>query len=216
MARLIDITGMKFGRLTALKRVISLDNQAKWVFRCDCGAVITAFKSNVTSGKTNSCGCLRNERVREAVSTHGLSGSRLYKIWGNMTHRCHNSSDARYKDYGGRGISVCDEWLNNPAAFVSWSLLNGYGAELSLERKDNNLGYCPENCKWTTRKDQMRNKRDNHIIDTPLGPMCIVDAAERAGVKYSTLSNRVWNGKPYDDLLAGMMADQAATYFDGK
>jgi hypothetical protein len=201
-----DISGKKFARLTAIKNVgVDKNKNSLWEFRCDCGVTVIALKGNVTSGKTSSCGCLRNERIREANSTHGLSGSRLYKIWGNMVHRCHNSTDARYQDYGGRGIRVCAEWLNNPAAFVSWALLNGYGADLTLERQDNDKGYCPDNCRWTTREAQTRNKRSNHVINTPLGVMCIVDAAKRAGVKCSTLRNRIWNGKPYDDLLTGMI-----------
>lgn len=164
--------GDRFGRLTVIER--SEDHVSKsgkryamYLCRCDCGKEKSIDKVNLVSGKTMSCGCLRNERVTDAISTHGDANSRLYNVWCAMKRRCYNKSTKEFSLYGGRGIDVCDEWRNSYEAFRDWALQNGYRydaarGECTLDRIDCNGGYRPDNCRWVDTRTQMNNVRYNH------------------------------------------------------
>lgn len=125
---------------------------------CDCGKIFIAFKSNITSGHTKSCGCLRSKNARQLFTTHGKSGARVYRIWIEMIHRCYLKSDTNYHKYGSKGITVCDEWKNDFQAFYDWAMANGYSDELTIDRIDGKGNYCPENCRWTTYQQQNKNR----------------------------------------------------------
>ena len=157
--------GQRFGRLTVYGFEHS-DQRHKWLWicRCDCGKQVVVLPYLVKNGHTLSCGCLQKEKLSQASKTHGQSSSRLYRIYNGMKSRCYNEKQASYPNYGGRGITICDEWLHSFAVFQEWALANGYSEDLSIDRIDNDVGYSPENCRWVTRTEQNENTRSNNLV----------------------------------------------------
>ena len=126
-----------------------------------CGFCDKEFKTTinrVNTGTTKSCGCFKKERTRKVSSTHNLTKTRQYNIWQGIKRRATNINDIDYLYYGGRGITICDEWKNDFMSFYDWAMSNGYSDELSIDRVDNNGNYCPENCRWSTHIMQCRNR----------------------------------------------------------
>ncbi len=161
--KLRDLTGMRFGRLVVLHRVKSTSSKARWLCQCDCSvdSKIEVNGDNLIVGDTQSCKCLRKEKIANTLTTHGMRGTKLYSIWNNMKNRCSNMNTDSYQNYGERGISVCKEWEESFDNFLTWSLANGYNNNLSLDRIDNDKGYNPNNCRWATMKEQGNNRRNN-------------------------------------------------------
>ena len=156
---LIDLTGRKFGRLTVLKREKPINKRTLWLCVCDCGKEVIVESYNLRKGHTQSCGCFQAEATSKANKTHGLRNTRVYRIWNCMKNRCYQKSYHAYNHYGGRGITICDEWLHDFQAFHDWAMANGYEDSLSIDRIDNNKGYQPDNCRWVTMAEQNKNKR---------------------------------------------------------
>ena len=130
------------------------------IYKCGfCGTNFKANTNDINRGYIKSCGCYQKRRVSETHKTHGKRHTRLYKIWINIKDRVLNPKNKRYNDYGGRGITICDDWKNDFIPFYNWAMLNGYSDELSIDRIDNDEGYFPENCRWTTKTIQTRNTR---------------------------------------------------------
>lgn len=130
------------------------------IYRCGfCGNEFKANTYSINSGHSKSCGCYQKRRVSESHKTHGLGSTRLYNTWSKLKNRVLNPKDKQYNDYGGRGITICDEWKNDFKSFYDWAMKNEYSDELSIDRIDNDGNYCPENCRWTTRTIQNRNQR---------------------------------------------------------
>lgn len=160
MGKRIDITGKKFGRLIAIRDIGSSNDKGRvWEFQCDCGKVKTARSSDVRNGKIRSCGCLHRDMLVEEKTTHNMHGTRIYRIWRNIKTRCLNPNASHYSRYGGQGISICDEWRDSFESFRDWALSHGYSDELSVDRIDNDKGYCPDNCRWATLEQQAVNRR---------------------------------------------------------
>ena len=165
--------GQKFGRLT----VVGIDHIDFYYPKkgckhkleyysciCDCGNEKVVLKSNLIRGLTKSCGCLSRQLSKERLFKHGKRKTRLYNTWNHLRDRCINKNSKQYKDYGERGISVCDEWKNSFIEFEKWAVSKGYNDTLTIERIDVNGNYCPENCKWIPLKQQGWNKRNSRLI----------------------------------------------------
>lgn len=129
------------------------------LYRCYCGNEFKTQFSQVKNGTTQSCGCYNRKRIREAKTTHGVSNSKLMPIWGAIVQRCTNINDKAYVNYGGRGITICEEWRNDFKSFYDWCIENGYEDGLSIDRIDNNKGYSKYNCRFVQRTTQARNTR---------------------------------------------------------
>jgi hypothetical protein len=202
MPAFIDLTNNIFGRLTVLKRMENTkDGKARWLCQCQCGKQVIVQRNNLRSGSTSSCGCLAREKSKERETKHGQSRTRLYSIWKGMKKRCNNPSEERkariYKD---KGISVCSQWydFNN---FYSWAINNGYSDKLTIDRKDGNRDYCPENCRWIDMKSQQRNKTTNRLITYNGVTKCVSEWAEEYGVRPGLIIDRLNGGWSVEDSL---------------
>jgi len=163
MSKRIDLYGERFGRLVVVSREENSRNgHARWRCKCDCGKEVIVQSCDLRCRKQISCGCYNNERfLKEQRQTkHGLRNHKLYGVWRSMKERCTVETHSAYKDYGGRGITVCEEWSDNFQAFYKWAMSHGYREGLTIDRIDNDQGYYPENCRWVTMAVQNANKRN--------------------------------------------------------
>lgn len=178
----IDLSGFKFGRLLAIE-IHHFKNGAYWKCKCDCGKTAIVSTGELRRGGIKSCGCLRRETSsksgiehgaingKSSCTTHGQAGKRVYRSWQNMLNRCEKSSDKSFKNYGGRGIKVCEAW-HDASAFIKWALSHGYRDDFTIDRKDNDGNYEPSNCRWLTRSENIaeRNRRlKNARISSQIG-----------------------------------------------
>jgi hypothetical protein len=150
--------GKVFGRLKVLEVLSTKDKRGFYQVKClcSCGKEYICDLSGLLRGNNKSCGCLYNETLKKCMGlTHGMSYTKLYRAWEAMRRRCKNSKDISFKNYGARGIKVCDEW-NNPEVFIKWALNNGYSPGLTIDRIDNDGNYCPDNCQWITKSENTR------------------------------------------------------------
>ena len=165
MAKLIDLTGQRFGRLTVIKREENRNKLPVWLCKCDCGTEIRVLGCNLRTNHTRSCGCVRKEITAERSIKHGMSRNRLFNVWSTMRQRCANPNNRKYKDYGGRGIMVCQEWRDSFQAFYDYvSLLPHFDEKgYSLDRIDNDGNYEPDNVRWASDEEQANNRRRRKI-----------------------------------------------------
>lgn len=187
--RRLDITGERYGLLVAIERLEGVAN-SRWRFRCDCGNETTAILTNVRSGQIKSCGCAGSRTTIGARSLkHGHSvgfhKSRTAAAWRNAKTRCFNTSHEKYPAYGGRGVTMCPEWTNDFSAFLRD--MGECPDGLTLERKDVNGNYEPDNCLWATRTVQDNNKRDTIRV----GALSLKQYADTVGVDYKRLHHRM-------------------------
>lgn len=181
----------RFGRLVAIERVGTdkLGN-ATWLCKCDCGNVKIVNTTCLRRGITRSCGCL----AKECRYVHGKKKTRLYHIWQNMKCRCYNPNNPAYSNYGGRGITICDEWRRNFTAFHDWAMSHGYRDDLSIDRIDNDGSYTPDNCHWATRTEQSQNRRKNHMIEMDGERKILAKWARQYNLNYDTVRSRLKRG----------------------
>ena len=165
MSKINNLVGKRFGKLKVIKYNGSNKNgRALWLCKCDCGNTKVIVGNSLINKATISCGCYNKEAARKRRIKHDLSYSKLYKVWSGMKTRCYNKNFIYYCNYGGRGIIICDEWLNDFATFYNWAIANGYKDHLTIDRLDVNGNYEPSNCRWATRKEQNNNMTKNIII----------------------------------------------------
>lgn len=199
-----DLTGQRFGFLDVISQSQSKDGVTYWRCKCDCGKETIVARPSLIQGRTRSCGCYRDrssgERIGNIRRTHGMSKSRLYSIWICMRDRCSNPNNKRFGCYGGRGIAVCPEW-GTFETFRDWALSSGYIDGLSIERKDVNGNYEPQNCSWIPMADQTKNTRSNRWITINGETRILSDWARIAGVCTQTISHRIKMGYPESEWL---------------
>lgn len=207
MPKKLDLTGMRFGRLVALEEdpVRSSNGHIRWKCVCDCGNYKTVDSSHLKRGLIRSCGCLlietTQQRNRETKRTHGQRNTRLYSIWHSLKQRVLNPNHTAFEHYGGRGISICEEWMQFEP-FFQWSMENGYREDLTIERIDNDGDYSPGNCKWATSKEQANNRSNNTLITYDGKTMTISEWADYLEIPYDRLLKRITSGMPLDRALS--------------
>lgn len=192
MGNFRNLTGQIFGKLKVLN-YFHKNGRIYWRCKCDCGNITNVRGDRLLDGNTKSCGCLQKEVVRKLNTIHNDSHTRLYDIWTDMKQRCYNQHNKRYKDYGARGIAVCDEWKNDYSTFKEWALSNSYNDTLTIDRINNNSNYEPNNCRFVDAKTQVRNRRNTKYmtykgITKPFAEWC-----EEYNLNYSTVYNRIYN-----------------------
>lgn len=171
-----------------------------WKCKCECGKIKNIDAQSLRKGSTKSCGCLHNElsaiRLKKIAEKHGKSETRLYNMWSSMKARCYNTNRKSYNRYGGRGITICDEWFNDFQTFYDWSIANGYDGkapkgQCTLDRIDNNKGYSPENCRWVDVKIQANNTSRNHLIEYKGKKQSLTQWATELGISRKVLEDRI-------------------------
>lgn len=213
-AYFVDHTGEKHGKLTAVKYLginknYSYKKVHYYLFECECGNEIIARYDNVKNGKTTSCGCVAMEMLIERSTTHLLCHTRLYRIYYKIIMRCYNKADQKYPLYGGRGIRMCDEWLERDENrvspgflnFYNWAMENGYEDKLSIDRIDVDGPYCPENCRWADNKMQTNNQQRTLYIYYRGWIFPIKIWSEITGISTNTIMNRIDKGWSIEQVL---------------
>ena len=194
-----DISGMRFGKLVAeYKSGTTKNGESVWFCRCDCGNTSEVMIYRLLSGNTKSCGCMKN-KIGDITRTHGRSHTRLYNVWISMKARCNNEHDRRYADYGGRGITYCDEW-SDFARFEEWAMSNGYDenaafGECTLDRIDADGNYEPSNCRFVDLTTQANNQRRLKKYEVHGESHTMGEWARIYGMNYQTLSSRIHRSK---------------------
>jgi hypothetical protein len=205
----LNLNGQKFGKLSVVSPCESRGGALYWVCLCECGNVVTIKGANLVFGITKSCGCLQKEMLKARRTTHGHSGTQAYYTWFAIIKRCYNKDRVEYKNYGARGITVCEEWRSDPTLFCAWMVEKGYRKGLTVERINNDGNYSPQNCRLATRKEQSRNTRTNRFIEINGETRTVAEWAEKYNLKYDTVRFRLIRGYKGDSLIA-----PAATKFE--
>lgn len=190
-SRLEVTPGERFGRLTIVKEVEQWHKRRSFLCRCDCGNIKVVNLAKLRSGNTQSCGCYQAESRKLHTKTHGYSKTRIYRIWAGIKERCLNPKNHIFKYYGGRGISVCDEWLEFEP-FLKWALKNGYKNNLTIERKDFNGNYEPSNCTWIPSSEQNGNTRKTIRVNHNGQTKSLKEWSRILGFNYLAIYKRIY------------------------
>lgn len=193
--------GDRFGQLLVIAEVQpDKYSHKRYLCQCDCGDEVVVVKSQLTSGRTKSCGCYQRRRARETHIKHGGCGERLYSVWKSMRQRCYNPNSADYHNYGGRGIEICAVWSGDDgfSRFREWAEASGYAPGLEIDRINNNEGYAPENCRWVTKNVQANNKRNNIVVECGGVTRTVSQWAQQIGADDRKIRQRLrklgWDG----------------------
>lgn len=204
-----NLISQKFGLWTVIDYAGSRKNSENknvryWKCKCDCGTVRDVLEQSLKQGLSKSCGCVRSMKIAEVGRTmgvkHGMTNTRLYRIYKHMRNRCYREKDIRYPEYGGRGITVCDEWMYFEP-FAEWALSNGYSDSLTLDRIDVNGNYSPDNCRWADIITQASNKRNVKIYEYNNEKHTIAEWARIYDMNYKKLWKRLTNGWDIEKAL---------------
>lgn len=198
-----DMIGKKFNRLTVLEECEERTKDRKKVYKCvcECGNIVNVIGKNLRNGNTKSCGCLKHEC--KSNFKHGKRHTRLYSIWYDMKRKCYKPTRKDYHCYGGRGITVCNEWLNEFMVFYKWAMSHGYNDTLTIDRIDVNGNYEPNNCRWTTLKQQSNNRRTNVLITYNNKTQTMMMWADELHLPYNTIKYRHQKGWTDKECLFG-------------
>ncbi len=209
MSKCPDLIGFRSGKLTVIKKLKgNKHKEMEWLCLCDCGNEHISSSNRLTRHITTCCKSCAMEKISHSNRTHGCEPRRLYGIYTNMKTRCYNSNYVLFSRYGGRGISICDEWLKSYESFRDWAFNNGYSERLTIERVDNDGNYCPENCKWVDRTAQANNRHTNRILTLNGESDTMANWSRRLNIPYHIIQGRLeknwddekalttpWNGK---------------------
>lgn len=195
-SKIRDITGQKFNMLTAIR--IAERNPLKWECKCDCGNLCIVRAGNIINGKQKSCGCLSHK----GNPIHGQCYTRVYRIYAKIKRRCFVKDDPAYPRYGGRGITMCDEWKDSFENFSEWAYANGYADNLSIDRIDNNGSYTPENCRWSDLYCQANNKRNNVIYCYEGKTQTLPNWCREKNMSYKAVWYRLSKGWPFEKAIS--------------
>lgn len=191
MAKILkDLTGKRFGKLTVVSFDHMLRTRSYWKCVCDCGGTRIVSVDHLRNGDTVDCGCIVRKKAPPLHIKHNMSYSRLYQIWALMKARCNNPNRREYRWYGGRGIKVCEEWLEF-TPFMNWAMKFGYNEDLTLDRIDNDGDYCPSNCRWVSMDVQANNKSTNRYITHNGQTKTITQWATDNNMPYYVLKKRL-------------------------
>lgn len=197
----VDITGQRFSMLVAVNTTGVRRGQRYWNCRCDCGIYTEVSTKVLRVGGKKSCGCLMNSSNRsKRKRTHGLARTLEYRSWAGMRARCLSEKSAGYENYGGRGIGIYDRWIDSFPNFLA-DMGHRPSPNHSLERIDNDKGYSPDNCRWATKKDQNRNRRDSVFVTIDGVTLVASEWIERSGIHTDTVRARVRRGKSWKEAL---------------
>lgn len=199
MGKRIDLTGQRFGRLVVLEESSKRDKSGSihWVCKCNCGNIVEPSSASLRKGTTISCGCYNKEII---TKDNPKRKRKLYSIYRGIKDRCCNQNNKSYHNYGGRGITISEEW-NDYDSFENWAYANGYKQGLWLDRIDNDGNYSPDNCRWTTPKEQQNNKRTNIYITIKGETKTLQQWSDISGINFATLKRRLDLGWNFEDLL---------------
>lgn len=189
-----DLTGRRFGFLTVSGESERRGKNIMWNCLCDCGNRVVVPRSNLMNGHTKSCGCKTKEMIGNATRVHGFVGTRLNRIYHGMKSRCYNPNNEKYKDYGGRGITVCDEWKNDFQAFYDWAMSNGYKENLTIDRINVDGNYEPSNCRWADNITQSYNKRNTLKLFFNGEERSVREWSEITGLSMAAIRSRLQRG----------------------
>ncbi len=201
MAKCKDLTGLRYGRFTVVRRVEnSKSGCSRWLCRCDCGEERVHTAGALNYGEIQSCGCLGKESRLRSNTRHGGSKTKLYRVWHSMKDRCSLETCSAFKHYGGRGISVCEEWKDYQV-FHDWAMSSGYKEGLSIDRIDVNGNYEPSNCRWVSKDVQANNTTANKVLCHNGESRTMSEWAKILGISYSTLAKRLHDGWSVEKAL---------------
>ena len=196
---MIDLTNQKFGRLTAKRKGEHRYGHITWVCECDCGKEVSVVANSLRRNLSKSCGCL-NREIISAAKKHGMYGTPIYAAWHHMKQRCLNPKDKRYSAYGGRGIKVCERWLD--CQNFMEDMLPSYRDGLTIERKDVNGNYQPDNCCWITLSEQGHNRRSSIFIEYKGERLNLAQWAKRFNIHPDTFSRRIREAWSFEEAIS--------------
>lgn len=203
MGNIINLTGKIFGKLTVIDEnyIRTLSGAVRWNCICDCGRLTVVIGGDLKSGRTSSCGCFQKEKAKEAQTTHGMHDTPEHHAWNNMKNRCNNEKAPNYHNYGGRGITVCDRWMNSFENFYE-DMGPRPSPDHSLDREEVNGNYEKDNCRWATDLEQQNNRRDNVRYEYDGSTRTVSEWGHILGIKENSIRSRLNRGWSFENAVS--------------